>query len=242
MDHDRLMKDLREICRAPEPERKDIFFQGLAERGLTSGRTAAIGQGEFILRQFRYIGKWVWLLTAALLLFITWICYGKSGNYPFALTPLLAAGILAETERSYRWKMAELEYTARFSLRSVMLARMFLVGAVETAGLLAVIWAVQPRFSYSLGRVFLYMMVPYLTASLLGSVYERKHRPDNGWGSILICLLSSAFFAAAPYCMSSLYEERFTVVWLAAFILLIVSLGSSVRRWFLEMEEPAWSL
>ena len=151
-------------------------------------------------------------------------------------------GILVETERSYRWKMAELEYTARFSLRSVMLARMFLVGAVETAGLLVVIWAVQPRFSYSFGRVFLYMMVPYLSASLLGSLYERKHRTDNGWGSIVICLLPSAFFAAAPYCLSSLYEERFTVVWVVAFVLLIISLGSSVRRWITKMEEPAWSL
>ena len=242
MDHERLIKDLREICRAPEPERKEIFFQGLAERGLTSGRPTSISHGEFILRQFLYIGKWVWLSSAVLLLFITWICYGNNGNYPFALTPLLAAGILVETERSFRWKMAELEYTARFSLRSVMLARMFLVGAVETAGLLVVIWAVQPRFSYSFGRVFLYMMVPYLSASLLGSLYERKHRTDNGWGSIVICLLPSAFFAAAPYCLSSLYEERFTVVWVVAFVLLIISLGSSVRRWITKMEEPAWSL
>ncbi len=242
MDHDRLIKELREICRAPQTERKEEFFRELEERGVTSVRPAAISHGEFILRQFFYIGKWVWLLSAALLLFITWICYGNNGNYPFALTPLLAAGILVETERSFRWKMAELEYTARFSLRSVMLARMFLVGTVETAGLLGVIWVVQSRFSYSFGRVFLYMMVPYLSASLFGSVYERKHRTDNGWGSIVICLLSSVFFAAAPYCMSRLYEERFAVAWMAAFVLLIIGLGSSVRRWFLEMEEPAWNL
>ena len=70
MDHDRLMKDLREICRAPEPERKEIFFQGLAERGVTSGRPTSISHGEFILRQFLYIGKWVWLSSAVLLLFI----------------------------------------------------------------------------------------------------------------------------------------------------------------------------
>ncbi len=242
MDHDRLIQDLKEICRAPQPERKKEFFRELGERGLISGRPATISHGEFILRQFFYIGKGVWLSSAVLLLLITWICYGNNGNYPFALTPLLAAGILVETERSYRWKMAELEYTARFSLRSVMLARMFLVGAAETAGLLAVIWVVQPRFSYSFGRVFLYMMVPYLLAALLGSVYERKRRTGSGWGSIVICLLSSVFFAAAPYCMSCLYEERFAVVWMAVFILLLISLGSSVRRWITRMEEPAWNL
>ena len=241
MDNDRIIEQLKEICQTPEAEKKKVFFQGLEERGLTARRPEAINHGEFLLRQFFYVGKWIWLLSAVLLLCITGICYGNTGNYPFALTPLLAAGILVETGRSFRWKMAELEYTARFSLRSVMLARMFLVGIVETAGLLVVIWVVRPWFSYSLIRVFLYMMVPYLAASLLGSVYERKNRSDNSWGSMIICFLSSGLFAAAPYCLSSLYEERFTVIWTVAFILLVFSLVVSMRRWICELEEAVWN-
>ena len=241
MDNERIIKHLKEICSTSEPEEKKAFFQGLEDQGLTSRRPEAINHGEFLLRQFFYVGKWIWLLSAVLLLCITGICYGNTGNYPFALTPLLAVGILVETGRSFRWKMAELEYTARFSLRSVMLARMFLVGIVETAGLLAVIWVVRPWFSYSLIRVFLYMMVPYLAASLLGSVYERKNRSDNSWGSIIICFMSSGLFAAAPYCLSSLYEERFTVIWTMAFILLVFSLVVSMRRWICELEEAVWN-
>ena len=241
MDNDRIIKHLKEICSTPEPKEKKAFFQGLEARGLTSRRPVVINHGDFLLRQFFYVGKWIWLLSAVLLLCITGICYGNTGNYPFALTPLLAVGILVETGRSFRWKMAELEYTARFSLRSVILARMFLVGIVETAGLLVVIWMVRPWFSYSLIRVFLYMMVPYLAASLLGSVYERKNRSDNSWGCIIICILSSGFFASAPYCVSSLYEERFTVIWTVAFILLVFSLVVSMRRWICELEEAVWN-
>jgi hypothetical protein len=241
MDNDRIIKYLKEVCQTPEPENKEVFFQRLEERGLTSGRPVVINHGDFLLRQFPYIGKWIWLLSSFLLLFIIGICYGNTGNYPFALTPLLAIGTLIETGRSFRWKMAELEHSARFSLRSVMLARMFLVGIVETAGLLVVIWVVRPWFSYSLIRVFLYMMVPYLAASLSGSVYERKNRSDNSWGSILICFLSSGLFAAAPYCLSSLYEERFTVIWTVAFILLVFSLVVSMRRWICELEEAVWN-
>ena len=242
MDNGSIIEHLKEICSTPEPEEKKAFFQGLEERDLTSRRPEAINHGEFLLRQFFYVGKWIWLLSAVLLLCITGICYGNTGNYPFALTPLLAIGVIAETERSFRWKMAELEYTARFSLRSVVLARLFLVGVVETAGLMVVILVVHPWFSYSLIRVFLYMMVPYLAASLSGSVYERKNRSDNGWGSIIICFLSSGLFAAAPYCLSTLYEERFTFIWTVAFILLILSLVASVRRWICELEEPVWNL
>lgn len=242
MDNVSIIKHLKEVCQAPEPENKDVFFQRIEERGLTYRRPVAINHGDFFLRQFPYIGKWIWLLSAVLLLCITGICYGNTGNYPFALTPLLVIGVLIETGRSFRWKMAELEHTARFSLRSVMLARMFMVGAVETAGLLIVILLVRPWFAYSFRRIFLYMMVPYLSATLLGSLYERKNRSDNARGSIIICILSSAFFAVAPYCLSVLYEERFTIVWTVTFVLLVVSIGVSVRRWIWEMEGPVWSL
>ena len=188
-----------------------------------------------------YIGKWIWIFSGLLLLFITWICYRHPGNYPFALTPFLALGILLETRRSFRWRMAELEHAARFSLRSVMLARLFLAGTVNTAGLLIIILIIRPYFSYSLIRVFLYMMVPYLTASWSGSVYERMHRSDHGLGSILICVLSSALFAAAPAFFSQLYEERMTVIWAAAFILTACSLAGNLREWARHMEEPVWN-
>jgi ABC-type nitrate/sulfonate/bicarbonate transport system permease component len=200
-----------------------------------------MSHGEFLAGQFCYIEKWVWVLSGMLMLFIIWACSRNTGNYPFALTPLLAVGILAETRRSYRWKMAELEYAARFSLRSIVLARMFLVGFIDTAGLLIVTFAVRSYLTYSLIRVFLYMMVPYLLAAFLGSLYERKKRTDAGLGSLVICTLSSAVFAAAPIFMSSLYEESLTIIWATAFILLICSLAVSVREQMREMEEPIWN-
>ena len=245
MENKKLIATLNEICRAPEPEGKTEFFKRLEEQSLTKRRPAVMSHGEFLLGQLPYIEKRIWVLSGAILLFLMGICYNDPGKYPFALTPLLAAGVLVETGRSYRWKMAELEYSARFSLRSVMLARMFLIGAVDIVGLLIVICAVSPRLSYSMARVFLYMMVPYLCASFLGSVYERKHRADHGWGSIVICVLSSAFFAAAPFIYGRLYEEKTTLLWAAAFVLLVCGLTDSMRKWVSEMrferEEPVWS-
>lgn len=257
MDNDKLIAELKNCCRPPEPERKTEFFQMLAEqrpmeqslkekRSATQGpvysRRFVMNHGEFLLGQMLYIRKRSWVLSGIILLFIMGICCNNSGHYPFALTPLLAAGVLVETERSFRFKMAELEHAARFSLKSIVLARMFLMGAVDTAGLLAAICVVRPLLPYSLIRTFLYMMVPYLAASLAGSVYERKNRADHDWGVIAICILTSALFAAAPVFYSRLYEERLTVVWAAAFIVLIGSLAAGMAGWARELEEPAWSL
>ena len=241
MNNEMIIAQMKEICRSGGPEGKREFFRELRARGLLHRRPVAMSHGEFLAVQLFYIEKWVWVLSGMLMLFTILACSSNSGNYPFALTPLLAVGILAETGRSYRWKMAELEYAARFSLRSIVLARMFLVGLIDTAGLLIVTFAVRSYLTYSLIRVFLYMMVPYLLAAFLGSLYERKKRTDAGLGSIVICLLSSAVFAAAPIFMSSLYEESLTIIWAAAFILLICCLAVSVREQMREMEEPVWN-
>ena len=241
MNNEMIIAQMKEICRSGGPEGKREFFRELRARGLLHRRPVAMSHGEFLVGQLFYIEKWVWVLSGMLMLFTILACSRNTGNYPFALTPLLAVGILAETGRSYRWKMAELEYAARFSLRSIVLARMFLVGLIDTAGLLIVTAAVRSYLTYSLLRVFLYMMVPYLLAAFLGSLYERKKRMDAGLGSTVICLLSSAVFAAAPIFVSILYEESLTIIWAAAFILLICSLAASVREQMREMEEPIWN-
>ena len=241
MNNEMIIAQMKELCRSKGPESKREFFIRLQAQGLLHRRPVVMSHGEFLAVQLFYIEKWVWVLSGMLMLFTVLACSRNTGNYPFALTPLLAVGILAETGRSYRWKMAELEYAARFSLRSIVLARMFLVGLTDTAGLLIVTAVVRSYLTYSLIRVFLYMMVPYLLAAFLGSLYERKKRTDAGLGSIVICLLSSAVFAAAPIFMSSLYEESLTIIWAAAFILLICSLAVSVREQMREMEEPVWN-
>ena len=120
--------------------------------------------------------------------------------------------------------------------------RDWVVGAVDTVGLMAVAWIVRPALPYSLIRVLLYMTVPYLTASLSGSVYERKRRPDGGWGSVAICALSSVLFAAATACCDRLYDEGLALLWGAALLLLACCLTVNTLKWMREMEEPIWNL
>lgn len=241
MNDEKMIARMKELCSAPEPVGKRVFFSSLRERDLPLGQPAVMSHREFLTGQLSYIQKRIWILSGFLMLFIIWGCSRSAGNYPFALTPLLAGGMLMETGRSRRWKMDELEYASRFSLRSIVLARMFTVGLADTSGLLMVIIVVRPYLTYSLFRIFLYMMVPFLTASFLGSLYERKKRRDGGLGSLAICILSSVAFAAAPLFSGCLYEERLTIIWTIGFIFLAVGFTGSMRGYIREMEEPVWN-
>lgn len=241
MNHKDIAEEMKKSFVSPTPEKKTEFFLRMKEKGLLKRRPHVISHKEFLAVQVLYIEKWTWVLSGFLLLFIAWICSRNYGNYPFALTSLLAAGILFETGRSRRWNMTELEQAARFSARSVILAKVYLLGVGNTAGLMIVIFAVRPFFSYSLIRVFLYMMVPYLTASLLGSLFERRYRGDPGWGSVLICILSSIFFTVVSHFFNLLYEDRLVLFWASALVLMICGLTVCIRRNISEREEPAWN-
>lgn len=241
MNYSRIIAELKAVYQTEKPLRKEAFLTYIREQGRLCLRPAAMTQGEFLLRQLAYTQKRVWILSALVLLVITWLCRQSSGVYPFAMTSLLSAGILAETGRSFHHGMHELEYASRFSFRSVMLARLFLVGTADTLGLFLVIAVICPGLPYSLTRIFLYMMVPYLSASFLGSLYERRHRTDSGWGSVMICAALSAAFAAAPAVCRGLYDGRYTVYWLLLFAVLLCSAAASMRKWIIQTEEPAWS-
>lgn len=241
MNNEAIIAQIRELGSSPVPTGKEAFFRELEKKALPRRQGIVMSHGEFLAGQLLYIEKWIWLASGLLLLLLVWLCRRSPGSNPFALTPLLAAGILLETERSRRHRMDELEYAARFSLRSIVFARMFLVGLVDTVGLLVVIAVVGSYFPYALPRVFLYMMVPYLTAAFLGSVYERKMRTETGFGSLIICVLSSVAFVAAPLLFRQLYEEGLTILWAVALIALTCGLAVSMRQHMYEMEEPVWN-
>ena len=96
MNDEKMIIRIREICNSPQPEHKREFFQYLKEQKMLNQRLPVMSHGEFLAGQLLYIGKWIWIFSGLLLLFITWICYRHPGNYPFALTPFLALGICGQ--------------------------------------------------------------------------------------------------------------------------------------------------
>ena len=102
MDNACIVEQMKKTWVAPEPAGKEEFFLRAEENGLLDRRPTVITHREFLAIQLFYIEKRIWVLSGFLLLFLAWICSRNAGNYPFALTPLLAAGILSETGRSGR--------------------------------------------------------------------------------------------------------------------------------------------
>ncbi len=117
---------LKECFEAPEPKKKREFIASLP--------SPDVSIMDFLLSQAAYIPKWIWSLSA--LIFVVALVgagYLKKDMLwcVSACMPLLALAPVTESGRSQRWNMAELEMSSRFSLKSVLLARLGILGLAD---------------------------------------------------------------------------------------------------------------
>lgn len=127
-------KNLAEYFEVPHPERKRAFMRrfGLPSLSLT----------YVVWMQARYISKWVWAFSAffcGLTILVAAQADARFVNAVYACIPFLVMLSVTESTRSYRHGMAELEQTARFSLRSIVMARMVMLGLVNLVVLLGAV-------------------------------------------------------------------------------------------------------
>ena len=156
----------------PDPERREAFL-----RHLPVERRDRISLPSMVIGQLWYLKKGTYL--AAILFFLASLAVVPSlrENAVWALsacTPLLALAAELEVSRSFRFGMAELESTTRFSLKSIVYARFLLAGL-----LYLLVMGLASILIYQTGqmRILLalsYLLLPYLVTMTGALLLERS--------------------------------------------------------------------
>lgn len=169
-----MMKDewktaLCEAFDAPEPANKQAFLKGL--------RIREVSTAEMLIQQVRYIRISVWILAGAIIaltLLGSWMRLDETGVLLAEIIPYLAAVSMLENIRSRRYGMTELEMVTRFSLRSVIFARMLILGLV----FLFILVITSPVIAVCLGGGIvlnaMLILIPYLITMSVSLRVERS--------------------------------------------------------------------
>ncbi len=232
-----LKEELQCAFAAPKPQRREAFLQLLSERSLgteqslETDRLLKTGLPSFVLSQVMYISKGIWWLSAAvfaaacLLAASPGMAGDRNQNQVIwgisALAPLLAMTVIAESGRSQSCQMAELEMATRFSLRSVALARLGILG-LENLGML-ILFVFMGRGGDGAGQggsmvqAGLGILLPYLLTSFLGLRIVRSFR---GREAVYYCFGMAACISIlvfmTPGHMRYPEQERNLLWWAAA--------------------------
>ena len=129
-----LKQNIQKAFAAPEPDQQD------KARFLRTLPQPQIGMFRFIFVQASYVRKISWVLSGLILLLALFCaCNINEGTLWVisAFVPIL--GLLAVTEgnRSMMYGMSEFEMSTRFSLKSIVLARMSILGLINFAAIAA---------------------------------------------------------------------------------------------------------
>ena len=245
-----LQEELQRAFAAPKPQHREAFLQLLSERSLDieqsveteqslkaerfaadtesaawPGRWIDAGLPAFVLSQITYISKGIWWLSAAvfaaacLLAASPGMAGDRNQNQVIwgisALAPLLAMTVIAES-----CQMAELEMATRFSLRSVALARLGILG-LENLGML-ILFVFMGRGGDGAGQggsmvqAGLGILLPYLLTSFLGLRIVRSFR---GREAVYYCFGMASCISILVFMTHDhiryLYQER-NLLWWAA--------------------------
>jgi len=224
---------LQQAFSVPAPKRKREFLRILPRQ--------QIGCGVLILSQAAYIRKWVWVVS--FLLFMPVVAWSRLATVDIiwvlsALMPMAALLVITEVARSAVYGMAELEMTSRFSLRTILLARMMLLGLAQLTGIILVV----PLLGISLLQNAVYLLVPYLLTAFLSLMAVRHLCGREG---MYACGCISAFICVccplSRYYVPVVYESESFMFWLLAAVFLMVGLIREYRETMIHLEEFAWN-
>ncbi len=205
-------------------------FAADTESAAWPGRWKDAGLPSYLLSQNTYISKWIWwksaevYASASLMAASPGMAGDRNQNQVIwgisALAPLLAMTVIEESGRSQSCQMAELEMATRFSLRSVALARLGILG-LENLGML-ILFVFMGRGGDGAGQggsmvqAGLGILLPYLLTSFLGLRIVRSFR---GREAVYYCFGMAACISILVFMMPDHMrypEQERNLLWWAA--------------------------
>lgn len=229
----RLKEELCRYYEAPKPQRKQGFVRQFGVQKINLPR--------LVLMQAKYISKWVWLVSACLCVVIyaaTHVMEDKYVSMVYGLIPFLVMISLTESTRSYHYGMEELELSTRFSLKSIIMARMAMLGVGNLAVLIVIANILGQREGYHL----LHVLTPYfLTAG--GSLYivRMVRGNENTFFCFTLAIAVSFLQMLLPWQFKEVFMPDYMPIWVALFVVGIVMTVKESYRTIRMTEDLAWN-
>ena len=236
----KLKRNIQKAFEAPRPNRQE---KARFLRALPGPR---ISMFRFILVQASYMRKMTLVFSVLLLLPAVIGANYISENTLWivsAFVPIL--GLLAVTEgnRSMMYGMSEFEMSTRFSLKSVVLARMSILGLINFAVIAILTPLCRIGNDFSLLQTGMYLLVPYLlTVNFSLWIARRVNGKETIYGCMCAAVIVSGINTGLHFVTDLIYQEIYTGWWLALSVFLLIELAYEIHCTIKRTEEYTWNL
>ncbi len=225
---------------APVPVRKKEFLRKL------DNCTPSMNYLDVLLTQTTYIRKWTWGLSIIIFAIALIGAEYMEQNIIWCISafmPILAMTAVTETGRSEHYNMAEFEFSTRFSLKTVILARLCILGITN----LIVICILTPLTCLKNETTFIqtgiYMLCPYLLTTCAGLWIVRN---IHGKESVYLCAGLAAGISIGNILLYTKYADILTshnhfIWWIIAAACFGIGTIRQCYQIIKQTEELAWN-
>lgn len=235
-----IKRSIQRAFEAPKPNQQE------KARFLRTLPQPQISMLQFILTQAAYLRKWTLLFSLSLLFPALISAYYIEKNTLWvvsAFIPFLGVLAAAENARSMVYGMYELEMSARFSLKSVILARMGVLGALDVFVLCCLIPLCSIGNPFSLFQTGIYLFVPYLlTLNINLWITRRFHGKEAVYGCMGAAVMISGANGGLHLIADFVYQFSYIKWWAVLFVFLIGRMIYELYCTMKQTEELAWNL
>ena len=236
----RLKKNILKVLQAPMPDAqaKANFLRTLSK--------PQISTWQFLLRQVAFLRKRTLFLSILLLIPAFVGFYYLNSNTIWVISsfiPFLALLAVTESTRSAMYGMSEFEMSTRFSIKSVILARLSMWGIIDFIILCCIIPLCYLNGQISLFQTGIYLFIPYLLTANI-SLWITRHIRSREY--IIYCMATSILISGINvglhYMVGFVYHLSYFHWWLLLAILLVGEMVYEVCHTIKETEEYTWNL
>lgn len=217
----------------PTPQEKARFLRTLPQ--------PSIPTWQFLLTQIAYLRKWVLLLSVLFLLPVLWSSRHMNVNTLWsicAMIPFLALLAVTESTRSAVYGMQEFEMSTRFSLKSVLLARMSVLGLLDAFVICCLIPFYAAGCRLSLLQTGLYLLVPYLLTANSSLWLVRRFRGREAlYGSLCAAAFVSLLSCGLRLLADIVYQISYLHWWLLFAVFLLVKTAGEIHHTITQTEQ-----
>lgn len=204
-------------------------------------RKAAVrtmGSAAFVAAQVRYIPIWTWAVQVLIVALMVALARASSSmaDAKLAVGILSASSVLVgvpTVQASKQYGMAELEYSCRNSIASILLARLIILGCSSSLVVAAMVAVTAHALEMNAFAVALWACPPFFCTCAGSLAVLRKAPPSSA--SALCAVWSAAcsiVLAALAAFLPSMYEDASLAIWGCAAAVALVWLAREVALTF----------
>lgn len=238
--NDQLKRSIQKAFEAPQPNQQEKV------RFLRSLPQPSISMFRFILAQATYMRKLTFVFSI-LLLFPAVIGAVNVAEHTLwivsTFVPILGLLAVTESTRSMMYGMSEFEMSTRFSLKSVVLARMSILGLINFAiiAVLTPLCRIGNRFS--LLQTGMYLIIPYLlTVNFSLWIARRVNGKETMYGCMCVAVIVSGINTGLHFVTDLVYQEIYIRWWIVLSIFLFIGMAHEIHCTIKRTEEYTWNL